>query len=57
MGLKKQELCKLAGIKPEMYSYVLKRGRLGLNLPTDCVDKILGAITHLARQAKRRTIK
>lgn len=52
LGIKKKELCKRAGIKPEMYSYLLKRGKLGFDLPVECVGKVKDAL----RDMKQRKI-
>lgn len=40
----RQALAKLAGIKPEMYSYLLRRGREGGPLPVDCLSKVQRAL-------------
>lgn len=50
LGIKKNILAKEAGIKAEMYSYVMKRARLGLSLPDDCVQAILGALKRLEKK-------
>lgn len=47
LGLKKQDICAKAKIKPEMYSYLLARGRKGMSLPSDCLEAIRTAITKL----------
>lgn len=52
--VKKNVLCKAARIKPEMYSYVLKRGRLGMSLPADCMEKIWKALEKLEAEALER---
>ena len=44
---KKYQLCKLAGIKAEMYSYLLRRGQMGHELPADCLSRVLKAIKRL----------
>lgn len=40
----KQVLCKLAGIRPEMYSYMLRRAKQGHPLPADCLSKVRAAL-------------
>lgn len=50
LGIKKQDLCKVAKIKVEMFSYVLRRGREGKALPVNCVNKILRAISKLEKK-------
>lgn len=52
LRVSKQELCAAAGVKAEMYSYMMRRGRQGHDLPDDCLQKILGAIKKL-RTKKR----
>jgi hypothetical protein len=54
LGKKKEEVCTAAGIKPEMYSYTLKRGRSGKSLPQLCVDRIRNGLGRLERQAIRK---
>lgn len=44
----------MAKIKPEMYSYVLKRGRLGFDLPEDCVEKIQNALKKLQESKEKK---
>src|SRR5258706_15814914 len=51
LGKKKQDICKVAGIKPEMMSYMLRRGRQGHELPDMCVAAVRRALTKLERQA------
>lgn len=46
-GIKKKELAKLAGIIPEMYSYLLRRGRNGNDLPTNCLEKVQKALAQV----------
>lgn len=43
-GINKQTLAKKAGIIPEMYSYLLRRGRQGKDLPADCEGKVQRAL-------------
>lgn len=52
LGKKKQELARLAGIKAEMYSYLLKRGRQGHALPEDCLEKIQKALRKLEHRKR-----
>lgn len=47
LGIKKKDLCKIARIKPEMFSYVLRRGREGKELPEACLAKIRKALNHI----------
>lgn len=54
LGLKKKQICRTAKIKPEMYSYVLKRGRLGFELPEDCVEKIQNALKTLQKLQEKK---
>lgn len=51
LGKKKQEICEVAGIKPEMMSYMLRRGRQGFDLPADCVAAVRRALTKLETRA------
>ena len=53
LGVKKNEVCQVAGINPEMYSYVLKRGKHGRSLPEDCVQKITDALERIDAKQKK----
>lgn len=53
LGVKKKALCERAGIKPEMYSYVLKRGETGQSLPAETMGKIYGALRALETETRR----
>jgi hypothetical protein len=44
LRIKKKELAERAGIIPEMYSYLLRRGRNNMELPKDCLMKVLTAL-------------
>lgn len=50
LGVTKKALCSEARIKPEMFSYVLKRARLGLSLPDECVAKIWRALQKMEKK-------
>ena len=52
LGLKKQDICRAAKIKAEMFSYVMRRGKMGQALPVACVDKIIRAITKLESKSQ-----
>jgi hypothetical protein len=47
LGVTKKQLCALAGIKAEMFSYVLARARNGKSLPEECMGKIDNALVRL----------
>lgn len=53
LGVQKQELSAVAEIKPEMYSYLMRRGRQGFELPEDCRRRILHALDKLEKWGKR----
>lgn len=50
LGLNKTQLCEAAGIKKEMYSYILKRARLQRSLPEECMAKVKAALDRLSKR-------
>ncbi len=51
---KKQDLCERAGVRPEMYSYMLRRGRDGHELPADCLKQVQKALAQIQKEKHRR---
>lgn len=49
-GYKKKDLCDLAGINPEMYSYLMACGRDNKELPELCLAKVREALRKLEKK-------
>jgi len=47
LKIQRKDLCDVAGVKPEMYSYMKRRAKLGYPLPEDCLRRIKEAIVKL----------
>jgi hypothetical protein len=57
LGLKKKELSEAAEIKPEMYSYYLRRGLEGYEVPLDCHEKLERALKFAASQVPSSSVR